>query len=175
MPNHPEVFGLGDMVAFKNSSSSDVLPMLAQVAHKQSEGVAGNIINLIEGRALVPYKYKHMGDLVSLGEWMAAGELFGVKIFGHLVWLFWRGVYLSKLFSGAKKATPYAAARVAEMVAQKLRKTGVGELAVKVKGVGSGRDSAVRALANQGFSIVSIKDVTPLPHNGPRPKKVRRV
>lgn len=78
-------------------------------------------------------------------------------------------------FSGAKKATPYAAARVAETVAEKLRKTGLREILVRVSGVGSGRDSAVRALSNQGFDIISIKDITPLPHNGPRAKKVRRV
>lgn len=78
-------------------------------------------------------------------------------------------------FSGAKKATPYAAARVAEAVSEKLRKSGLQELTVRVSGVGSGRDSAIRALANQGFGILGIKDVTPLPHNGPRAKKVRRV
>lgn len=78
-------------------------------------------------------------------------------------------------FSGAKKATPYAAARVTEAVVEKVRKTGLKEVAVRVSGVGSGRDSAIRALANQGLDIISIKDVTPLPHNGPRPKKVRRV
>ena len=78
-------------------------------------------------------------------------------------------------FSGAKKATPYAAARVAEAVSEKLRKSGLRELIVRISGVGSGRDSAIRALANQGFDIIGIKDVTPLPHNGPRPKKVRRV
>ncbi len=78
-------------------------------------------------------------------------------------------------FSGAKKATPYAAARVAETVAEKLRKTGLKEIFVRVSGVGSGRDSAIRALSNQGFDIIGIKDVTPLPHNGPRAKKVRRV
>ena len=78
-------------------------------------------------------------------------------------------------FSGAKKATPFAAARVAEVVVEKIRKTGVQEIFVRVNGVGSGRDSAVRALANHGLNIVSIKDVTPQPHNGPRSKKVRRV
>lgn len=78
-------------------------------------------------------------------------------------------------FSGAKKATPYAAARVAEAVAEKLRKTGLREISVRVSGVGSGRDSAVRALSNQGFDVVGIRDVTPLPHNGPRAKKARRV
>jgi len=78
-------------------------------------------------------------------------------------------------FSGAKKATPFAAARVAESVVAKVRKTGLQEVAVRVSGVGSGRDSAIRALANQGLHIISIKDITPLPHNGPRSKKVRRV
>ncbi|QQG45105.1 MAG: 30S ribosomal protein S11 [Candidatus Sungiibacteriota bacterium] len=78
-------------------------------------------------------------------------------------------------FSGAKKATPFAAARVAETVVEKVRKTGLQEVAVRVSGVGSGRDSAIRALANQGLSIAYIKDVTPLPHNGPRPPKLRRV
>ncbi len=78
-------------------------------------------------------------------------------------------------FSGAKKATPYAASRVTEAVVEKVKKTGLKEVMVKVSGVGSGRDAAIRALANQGLEIISIKDVTPLPHNGPRPKKVRRV
>ena len=78
-------------------------------------------------------------------------------------------------FKGTKKATPFAAARVAEMVGEKAKKIGLEELVVLVKGVGSGRESAIRSLANRGFAISFIKDVTPLPHNGPRPKKVRRV
>ena len=78
-------------------------------------------------------------------------------------------------YSGAKKATPFVAARVAETAVFKARKSGIQDVAVLVSGVGSGRDSAIRALANQGLNIISIKDITPLPHNGPRPKKVRRV
>lgn len=78
-------------------------------------------------------------------------------------------------FNGAKKATPFAASRVAEAVIEKIRKNGIQEILVRVSGVGSGRDSAVRALANHGLNIVSIKDTTPQPHNGPRSKKVRRV
>lgn len=78
-------------------------------------------------------------------------------------------------FKGTKKATPFAAARVAEAAAEKARKIGLEELVVLVKGVGSGRESAIRALANRGFTINLVKDVTPIPHNGPRPKKVRRV
>ena len=78
-------------------------------------------------------------------------------------------------FNGAKKATPFAAARVAEVVVEKIKKSGMQEILVRVSGVGSGRDSAVRALANHGLNLISIRDTTPQPHNGPRPKKVRRV
>lgn len=78
-------------------------------------------------------------------------------------------------FKGAKKATPYAAAQVVADVSEKVKKYGVQELEVFVKGVGSGRESSIRALANRGFDLVSIKDVTPIPHNGCKPKKPRRV
>lgn len=78
-------------------------------------------------------------------------------------------------FKGAKKATPYAATQVAGNVSEKIRKFGIKELEVFVKGVGSGRESSVRALANNGFDLILIKDITPIPHNGCRPKKPRRV
>jgi len=78
-------------------------------------------------------------------------------------------------FSGPKKATPFAASKVVAIVSEKLKKIGFLNLDVIVKGVGAGRDSAIRSLANQGFNILSIKDLTPVPHNGPRPPKVRRV
>ncbi len=78
-------------------------------------------------------------------------------------------------FSGPKKATPFAASKVVATISEKLKKVGISNLEVVVKGVGAGRDSAIRSLANQGFNILSIKDVTPIPHNGPRPPKVRRV
>jgi len=78
-------------------------------------------------------------------------------------------------FNGPKKSTPFAASKVVSAIADKLRKSGPNNVNVFVKGVGTGRDSAVRSLANQGFNIFSIKDVTPIPHNGPRPKKARRV
>ncbi len=78
-------------------------------------------------------------------------------------------------FRGTRKATPFAAARVAETVVEKLKRIGLEDVTVLVKGVGSGRESAIRALANRGLNIAFIKDITPLPHNGPRPKKVRRV
>lgn len=78
-------------------------------------------------------------------------------------------------FNGPKKATPFAASKVVAALAEKLRKSGPIAVDVIVKGAGSGRDSAIRSLANQGFNILSIKDATPIPHNGPRPPKVRRV
>lgn len=78
-------------------------------------------------------------------------------------------------FKGSRKATPFAAARVAEVVVEKARRAGIEEVVVLVKGVGSGRESAIRSIANHGLGITLIKDITPLPHNGPRPRKVRRV
>ena len=78
-------------------------------------------------------------------------------------------------FFGPKKATPFAASKIISALAEKLRKTGLVNVEVLVYGVGSGRDSAIRSLANQGFNVLSVRDITPIPHNGPRPKKVRRV
>ena len=70
---------------------------------------------------------------------------------------------------------PFAASKVAEAVAEVLKKMNIERAQVFVKGIGSGRDSAVRSLAARGIDIVSIKDITPVPHNGCRPRKVRRV
>lgn len=78
-------------------------------------------------------------------------------------------------FSGPKKATPFAASKIIAVLAEKLKMLGVTTLEVYLKGVGGGRDSAVRSLANHGFVLTLLKDVTPIPHNGPRPPKVRRV
>ena len=78
-------------------------------------------------------------------------------------------------FKGAKKATPYAAGVIVRNVAEKVKDMGLKEVEVFVKGVGAGREAAVRALHSNGIAITSIKDVTPIPHNGCRPKKPRRV
>jgi small subunit ribosomal protein S11 len=78
-------------------------------------------------------------------------------------------------FKGPRKATPFAASRVAEAVVAKVKKIGLEDVAVFVRGVGSGRESAIRSLATHGLNIVSIKDITPVPHGGCRPRKVRRV
>lgn len=78
-------------------------------------------------------------------------------------------------FKGPKKSTPYAAGIIVKSVAEKVEETGLKEISVFVKGVGSGRDAAVRALNVNGFNVISIKDTTPLPHNGCRPCKPRRI
>lgn len=78
-------------------------------------------------------------------------------------------------FKGPKKATPYAASLVARDIVEKVKGTGLKEVDVYVKGIGSGREAAVRALDKEGLEVISIKDVTPIPHNGCRPRKARRV
>lgn len=78
-------------------------------------------------------------------------------------------------FKGSKKSTPFAAAKIAETLGAVSEKMGIKKFQIVVKGIGSGRESALRSIANQGFEISSIKDVTPVPHNGCRPKKARRL
>ena len=78
-------------------------------------------------------------------------------------------------FKGARKATPYAATTAVEVVARKAQDAGLREVEVFIKGPGSGRDAALRALKAVGLHITLIADVTPIPHNGVRPKKKRRV
>ncbi len=78
-------------------------------------------------------------------------------------------------FAGAKKGTPFAAAKVGELLGDRAVAMGIKEVGVFISGVGAGRESSVRALSSKGITINSIKDTTPVPHNGPRPKKPRRV
>src|SRR5215510_1595693 len=78
-------------------------------------------------------------------------------------------------FKGSRKSTPFAAQRAAEMAAERATKFGLREIDVKVKGPGAGRESAITALQSAGLNIKAIEDVTPLPHNGCRPPKKRRV
>ena len=80
-----------------------------------------------------------------------------------------------KGFKGSRKSTPYAAQVAADSAAVKALEAGMKILSVEVKGPGSGRETALRALQSRGFKIISIKDTTPLPHNGTRPPKKRRV
>ena len=78
-------------------------------------------------------------------------------------------------FKGTKKSTPYAASKVAEALADVAKARGVERIAIILRGIGPGRESALRSLGTKGFEIQSIKDRTPVPHNGPRLRKVRRV
>ena len=78
-------------------------------------------------------------------------------------------------FKGTKKSTSFAASRVSEAIANICKKVGMEKVDVLIKGIGAGRESAVRTLVNQGINVVSIKDITPIPHNGGRPRKIRRV
>ncbi|MEK7642486.1 MAG: 30S ribosomal protein S11 [Patescibacteria group bacterium] len=78
-------------------------------------------------------------------------------------------------FKGAKKGTPFASAKVGETLGLLAHEMGLKEVSVVVKGVGSGRESAIRGFISKGANLTSIKDITPVPHNGPKPKKPRRV
>ena len=87
----------------------------------------------------------------------------------------WASAGKGGFFKGARKSTPYAAGRAAENAAQQARKAGMVEVEVKVKGPGAGREQAILNLQNAGLKVTGIEDVTPLPHNGCRPPKKRRV
>ena len=78
-------------------------------------------------------------------------------------------------FKGTRKSTPYAATQAVEKTLQKAREIGIQSLEVFIKGPGVGRDAALRAIRNSGLAIAMIADITPIPHNGPRVKKKRRV
>lgn len=78
-------------------------------------------------------------------------------------------------FKGARKSTPFAAAKVGEIIGEKAQQMGMKEAQVVIRGVGAGRESALRAFAGKGVAITKITDMTPVPHNGPRPRKARRV
>jgi small subunit ribosomal protein S11 len=88
--------------------------------------------------------------------------------------LFW-GSSGAAGFKGARKSTPFAATTAVEAVGRRAQEAGIKEVEVYIKGPGPGRDAALRALKSLGLNLVLIADVTPIPHNGPRPKKKRRV
>lgn len=128
-----------------------------EIAAKAKKEVKGK--QLLRGKAFIQSTYNNtIITITDLDGNVVAGESAG-----------------SVGFKGPKKATPFAAAKVAESLMRKLAKTGLKEIMVFIKGVGSGREAAVRAFANQGIDVLSIKDITPVPHNGCRPRKPRRV
>lgn len=114
---------------------------------------------LLRGQAHIQSTYNN--TIVSLTD--LSGNVLGWASAGHLG------------FKGAKKATPYAASLVVANVAEKVSPYGMREVDVYLKGIGSGREAAVRALQSNGLQVMSIKDMTPMPHNGCRSKKPRRV
>jgi len=127
-------------------------------------GVAKNTANLKaprtkEGRIYISSTYNN--TIISLAD--AKGKVLAWKSSGAIG------------FKGTKKATPFAASKVAEALYLTAEKLGISKADVFVKGIGSGRDSAIRSFAGKGMEITSITDITPIPHNGCRPKKPRRV
>ncbi len=102
LDNHPHIYALGDVAAFKNPDGQ-IIPALAQVAEKEAKNVAENIYRDIKNKKLKNFYYRHSGSMVSLGQWMAIGEISFLSISGRLTWWLWRTVYLSKLISFRKK------------------------------------------------------------------------
>ena len=78
-------------------------------------------------------------------------------------------------FKGTKKGTPFAASKIGDLLGERAVAAGIKEVDVVVKGVGSGREASIRAFSARGVDVTAIKDMTPVPHNGPKPKKPRRI
>jgi NADH dehydrogenase len=106
LADNKEIFAIGD-IAFALQSTVEnethPLPALAQVATKQAKEIAKSIKRLIDNKQLEPFSYKSLGALMSLGQWMAVGEILGVTFSGPIAWFIWRTVYLFKLISLEKK------------------------------------------------------------------------
>lgn len=130
--------------------------MEAKVAKEATVSVAKRIQ---EGRVYISSTYNN--TMITLAD--RQGNVLGWTSAGNIG------------FKGAKKSTPFAASKVAEAVSQIAGKFGMEKIEIFVKGIGSGRDSAIRSLIARGFEVVSLKDVTPIPHNGCRPPKARRI
>lgn len=147
----------------KNESEADLMKEEESLESAQKKAINKAAVAKVRGadigRAYVKTSYNN--TIVSMTD--AAGNVLAWATAGSLG------------FKGPKKATPYAATKVVETVMEKLKKTGMQKVMIFVRGIGSGRDAAVRALSSQGMEVLSIKDITPIPHNGCRPPKVRRV
>ena len=127
------------------------------VAEKKRKKVVKR--QILKGRANIQCTYNN--TIITISD--LNGAVLGWSSSGHLS------------FKGAKKSTPYAATQVVANLTEKVKKYGVQELEVFVKGVGSGREASIRALSNNGFILTAIKDITPIPHNGCRPRRPRRI
>lgn len=102
VPGYPNVFALGDVAAVPGKAGT-VYPMLAQIAVAEADMLGKNIARSLSGAKLEPFSYKLSGELVSLGQWEAAGTIFGIHLRGKLAWFIWRTVYLFKFISHSKK------------------------------------------------------------------------
>jgi len=116
-------------------------------------------ISISKGRAYIKATYNN--TLITITD--VAGQVLVWSSAGH------------QGFKGPKKATPYAATKTAQDIVNKVNPMGLKEVDVFVSGIGYGRESAIRALNNGGIKVKSIKDITPIPHNGPKKPKPRRV
>lgn len=126
---------------------------------KKDARVQSKAVRVSEGRIYISSSYNN--TIITLTD--ARGQVLASKSAG------------SAGFKGTKKSTSFAASRVAEGMVNICKKLGVEKIGVFIKGIGAGRESAIRTLINHGLNVTSIKDITPIPHNGVRPKKVRRV
>lgn len=139
----------------KKETASKETAEVAVVAKKAKKSKR----QVLKGRANIQCTYNN--TIITISD--LSGAVLGWSSSGHLS------------FKGAKKSTPYAATQVVADITEKVRKYGLQELEVFVKGIGSGREASIRALSNNGFNLTSIKDVTPMPHNGCRPRRPRRI
>lgn len=133
---------------------------------KEADGSAGNAASATSSKKRLETGILHVQSTFNNTKVVLTdkkGNVFGFSSSGSLG------------FRGAKKGTPFAAAKVGETLALKGATLGLKEIDVIINGVGSGRESAVRGFISKGFVINSVKDKTPVPHNGPKPKKPRRV
>ncbi len=148
----------------------------AKVKTEEEKKVEGNTVEenastAVETKIKTPKKKIISGTLFIDATFNNTKVLFGDKI-GNT--LFWSSAGALG-FKGAKKGTPFAAGKVGDLIGEKAAVLGVKDADVVVRGVGSGREPVIRAFMARGIEINSIKDTTPVPHNGPKPKKPRRV
>jgi len=129
------------------------------MAQQQQQAKKKEKRNIPRGRVFIQASFNN--TIVSITD--MAGNVIAWSSAGHMS------------FRGSRKSTPYAAQMAARNAAEKAKESGIREVEIFVKGPGIGRESAIRAIASEGVNVRSIKDVTPLPHNGCRPRKRRRV
>jgi len=143
-----------------------------KITTEKAEEVKKNVASVEKTEAVKVSKKKiTSGILFVEATFNNTKVLFGDKLGNTLFW----SSSGSLGFRGAKKGTPFAASKVGDVIGSKAEVLGVRDAEVVVRGVGSGREPAIRSFMAHGIEITSIKDTTPVPHNGPKPKKPRRV